>query len=92
VDDGRATDFVIEKIFKHPKYTGTAYYDIAVLQIARVKLTAFLRPVCLPDSSKFELHRYDDKTATLIGWGSNDVTGSTSASLKRTILTIYDYA
>jgi len=44
LDDRRAKDFDIEKIFKHPKYNGTAYYDIAVLQIDRVKFSAFLRP------------------------------------------------
>ncbi len=83
--------FSIEKIFRHPKYSGTAYYDIAMLQIAPVKFDSYLRPVCLPDSSDFRLSRYEEKASTLIGWGSKEASGKTSSTLKRTILTIYDY-
>jgi len=82
--------FSIQKIYQHPKYIGTAYYDIAVLKIAPVKFGPHLRPVCLPDSSNFATDQYDDKTTTLIGWGSKDSTGIASPILKRTILTIYD--
>jgi len=83
--------FAIEKISQHPKYTGIAYYDIAKLQIAPVKFLPNLRPVCLPDPSKFKIDQYDERTTTLIGWGSKDTTGQNSPILKRTILTIYEY-
>jgi len=82
--------FSIEKKIRHPKYNETAYYDIAILKIAPVKFGPQLRPVCLPEPSNFKIDRYDDRTATLIGWGSTDLTGATSSILKRTILTIYD--
>ena len=47
--------FSIEKVSVHPKYNGTAYFDIAVLQINQV--LPHLRQVCLPDSSKFEIFK-----------------------------------
>ena len=81
--------FSVEKKIRHPKYIGTAYYDIAILKIAPVKFGPQLRPVCLPEPSNFKIDRYDDKTATLIGWGSTDLNGVTSSILKKTILTIY---
>jgi hypothetical protein len=90
-DDGRAIDFDILKIFKHPKYSGKAYYDIAVLQINPVEFLSYRRPVCLPDPSNFKLDQYEEKTTTLIGWGSKELNGKTSSTLKRTILTIYEY-
>ena len=83
--------FPIQKIFKHPKYNGLAYYDIAVLQIAPVEFSASLRPICLPDSEEFKLDRYEERASTLIGWGSDGYLGSSSSILKRAILTIYEY-
>ena len=83
--------FAIEQIFQHPKYKGTAYYDIAVLQIARVTFDYHLRPICLPDPSNFKIDKYENDATDLIGWGSEDFTGPTSPKLKRIIQTIYDY-
>lgn len=87
----RGQSFSIEKVFQHPSYSGTAYFDIAVLQIAPVKFNANLRPICLPDPSDFYFDRYDDRASTLIGWGSTDTTEKASSTLKRTVLTIYEY-
>jgi len=88
--DGQAEDFDIENIFKHPKYDGTAYYDISVLQIAPVTFTAYLRPICLPDSSLFTLDQFNNKNTSLLGLGSRDITANYSPTLKRTFLTIYE--
>ena len=83
--------FSIEKMYQHPKYTGTAYYDIAVLKIASVNFGPDLRPICLPDPSNFKIDKYENDATDLIGWGSEDFTGPTSPKLKRIIQTIYDY-
>ncbi len=80
----------IEKFFQHPKYTGTAYYDIAVLQISPIEFKPHLRPICLPNPTDFKIDKYDDKTVTLIGWGNKDALDTTLPTIKRTILTIYD--
>ncbi len=85
----RGQIFLIEETLRHPKYTGRAYYDIAILKIAPVKFGPQLIPICLPEPSNFKIDRYDDRTATLIGWGSTDLNGVTSSILKKTILTIY---
>ncbi len=83
--------FEIKETYKHPKYNGTAYYDIAVLKIAPVEFNAYLRPICLPDSSDFDVNAYNNDAADLIGWGSGDYSGATSLKLKRAILKIYKY-
>jgi hypothetical protein len=83
--------FLIEKTFLHPKYKGTAYFDIAVLQIAPVTFDYNLRPICLPDPSNFKIDKYENYASDLIGWGSEDLTGPTSPKLKRIILTIHEY-
>ena len=83
--------FSIKKIFQHPEYIGTAYYDIAVLEIAPVQFKANLRPICLPDSSDFTVNKYDNDAADLIGWGSDEYLGKTSPRLKRAVLKIYTY-
>jgi hypothetical protein len=83
--------FTIQKTFKHPKYNGIAYFDIAVIQIAPVEFSARLRPICLPDPEEFRLDRYEERASTLIGWGSDGYLGNYSSKLKRAILTIYEY-
>jgi hypothetical protein len=85
-------EFEIEKVYVHPKYmNGKAYYDIAVIIITPVSFTPRVRPICLPESSAFKIDKYDGVSSTLIGWGNSFHTGKTSSTLKRTILTIYDY-
>ena len=80
------------QIYKHPNYVlGKAYNDIAVLITAPVDFTIHVRPICLPMSSTFKLDQYEGDTSTLIGWGSHSLNGKPSDTLKRTIVTIYDY-
>ena len=83
--------FEIKETYKHPKYIGNAYYDIAVLQIAPVEFNANLRPICLRNSSDFDVNEYNNDAANLIGWGSGEYLGTTSLKLKRAILKIYKY-
>ena len=91
-DDKFVQEFEIEKIYKHPKYIqGRAYYDIAVLKIPLVKFTARVRPICLPNSDFLKINLYEGDSSTLIGWGTSFLNGKPSATLHRTILTIYDY-
>jgi hypothetical protein len=80
--------FAITKYFQHPKYSGTAYFDIAVLQISPVTFDYNLKPICLPDPAKFDQDQYNGKLSTVIGWGTDSLLGTTSPILKRTILTI----
>ncbi len=83
--------FEIQETFTHPKYNGSAYYDIAVLQIAPVTFNVHLRPICLPNSSNFNANAYDNDAADLIGWGSQEFLGKTSTTLRRAILKIHKY-
>jgi hypothetical protein len=74
--------FSIKAVFQHPKYIETAYYDIAVLQIAPVTFDAHLRPICLPDSSEFTVNAYDNDAADLIGWAVKNYWGKLHQNLK----------
>jgi hypothetical protein len=86
----RGETITIEKVFQHPKYKRTAYFDIAVLQIAPVEFNAYLRPICLPKPLDFKIDKYDNYLSQLIGWGSEEL-GTPSPKLKRVILQIYEY-
>ena len=81
--------FSIEKVSVHPKYNGTAYFDIAVLQINQV--LPHLRQVCLPDSSKFEIDQHEERAATLIAWRNSFSSAQFSKTIKRINLTIFEY-
>ncbi len=91
-DNENVQESSIKQIFKHPIYVlGIAYYDIAVLVITPVDFTIRVRPICLPKPSIFKLDQYEGDSSTLIGWGSQALNGKPSDTLKRTIVTIYDY-
>jgi len=91
-DDKYVQEFEFEEMHKHPKYNkDKAYYDIAVLKIPAVVFTVYVRPICLPNSEFFNIHKYEGHSSTLIGWGKSSENGKIESTLKRTILTIYDY-
>ena len=91
-DDKFVQEFEIEQIIKHPYYIhGKAYYDIAVLKIPSVVFTVRVRPICLPNHELFNINKYEGYSSTLIGWGQSSENGKAEPTLKRTILTIYDY-
>ena len=91
-DDKFVQEFEIEQIHQHPKFIhGKAYYDIAVLKIPDVVFTVRVRPICLPNPEVFNIYQYEGYSSTLIGWGKSSENGKPESTLKRTILTIYDY-
>jgi hypothetical protein len=59
-DEDFVQEFRITKITKHPKYVQEiAYFDIAVLELEPVEITAHVRPICLPSSKDFRMDKYD---------------------------------
>jgi len=74
----------------HPDFdTVSAYYDVALLLTKKVTFSRFIRPICLPDFSSDDIHKYDDKHVELIGWGKNRTYGKISEKLQRVSLRIY---
>ena len=91
-DDRNSIEKEVQATNTHPKYlNGLAYYDAALLKIPYIEFTFFIRPICLPSSSSLDPYKYDDKTATVTGWGTQFRLGKTSSRLKKAIVTIYDY-
>ena len=59
-DDEFVQEVKITKVIQHPKYNQGAYYfDVAVLEVDPVKLSANVRPVCLPDSQDFDVDKFN---------------------------------
>jgi hypothetical protein len=74
----------------HPKYNGvSSYYDIAVLKTKKITFTREKIPVCLPKSSSFDVNKYDDKFAELIGWGSSHINSNANDMLKRVNIKVF---
>ena len=74
----------------HPKYDKIkAHFDVAILEMEEIDLKGFIMPVCLPETRFTNVEEYDEKTVELIGWGSQSITTSISAALKRVSLTVF---
>ena len=66
-DDDDVQELKIVRIKKHPKYVqGVAYFDVAVLEIEPIEFTAYVRPVCLPNSKDFRVDKYDKVIALIL--------------------------
>jgi hypothetical protein len=74
----------------HPNYDGVAsYYDVAILETAHVNFTRAISPVCLPEKSSDDIHKYDNDHVQLTGWGQKDLHSPVSKQLKRVALKIH---
>ena len=71
----------VHPLFKESK----AYFDIAILESAPIKISAAISPICLPSS----VINYDYYAAHLIGWGAKNPNGPPSNTLQRVVLSIF---
>jgi secreted trypsin-like serine protease len=68
----------------HPLYNyKTAYFDIAIITTENIKFTVNIQPICLPENSSNDVHKYDRDQVDLLGWGASNRNGKTSKTLKR---------
>jgi secreted trypsin-like serine protease len=80
----RGIDIDLVEINVHPLYNyKTAYFDIAVITTESIKFTVNIQPICLPDNSSKDVHKYDRDQVDLLGWGASSRLGKTSNTLKR---------
>ena len=90
VDDRNAIDLEVLNKFIHPNYNGVAsYYDVAILETATVTFSTAISPVCLPEISSEDIHKYDNYHVQLTGWGQKDLHTAVSKQLKRVALKIH---
>ena len=74
----------------HPKYNRvSSYYDVAVLKTTKITFSRAKIPVCLPESASYDVNKYDDKFAELIGWGSSHIDGNANDILKRVNIKVF---
>ena len=68
-------DVPMKRIVIHPEYSGSAYYDVAVIYTDRIMFSYDIRPICLPEKTRTnrDFHKVD-----LLGWGSDSLYGKTS--------------
>lgn len=68
-----AIDVPIKEIFIHEDYVADSVghaYDIALIQLGHsVKLTQWIRPICLPVTEQFKQKNYDTIPLDVHGWG-----------------------
>jgi hypothetical protein len=80
---------ILEKLV-HPKYDGvSAYYDVAILTTKEMTFTRAISPICLPEDVSYDVNKYDNDLAELIGWGSSVADGSVSNLLKRANVKVF---
>ncbi|XP_018011417.1 transmembrane protease serine 9 [Hyalella azteca] len=82
----------VRQIVKHPQYNAnTLVNDIALLRIDPIDWAASptIRPVCLPADLGED---FVDATATIVGWGSTQFGGQTSAVLREAQVPVLSYA
>ena len=80
-----------EDIWIHPKYKEKeAYYDIAVVKIPFTNFTQTIKPICLPEDIDPIGTKYEQRLATVIGWGSFNISNIASTQLKFARWEIYD--
>ncbi len=61
----------VKKTNIHPHYNkNSAYFNLAILEIDPVPLSASIRTICLPERSSQNLHLYDFRPVSLSGWGT----------------------
>ena len=81
------TERKIEQLYIHPNYTNNAYFDIAVVKIAKVDFCIAIYPICLPESPQPVDHRALH-TATVVGYGPDPVRQSNNYEVVLTKLVV----
>jgi hypothetical protein len=76
--------------FVHPKYDyKSSYFDIAVLETKNIQISRRINPVCLPERISYDVDKYNNNQAQLVGWGSQAKNGNTSKFLKRVSVKVF---
>jgi hypothetical protein len=83
-------DVDIMKINVHPLYNySMAYFDIAIIVSNSINFTDNIQPLCLPEYSSTDVHKYDRDQVDLLGWGASSFKGLVSETLKKVSQTIF---
>ncbi|XP_050504927.1 serine protease easter [Diabrotica virgifera virgifera] len=68
---------------QYKPYDQNQYHDIALLRLARnVKITGFVRPICLPKTADDQSKNYTGKKLTVAGWGKTETRSESNIKLK----------
>lgn len=87
ISDDCPTEFLVDKIIPHPKYTITSRYnDIALLRLSRtVTFSSYIRPACLPIDSNIP------EELTAVGWGATGLGAPLNDELIKVIVTYFNH-
>jgi len=87
-DDGNLQILQIVNSFVHREFDNkTSYFDVAVIETEKIK--GDVSPVCLPNEESFDVNKYNNDLAELIGWGSSVGNGHVSSTLRRASLKVF---
>jgi len=65
-----------------------AYYDVAIVKVAHVTFSNSIAPICLSVRPDPDGDNFVQRSATVAGWGSYNLSNVASDSLKTAALTI----
>ena len=67
-DYAKVIPFTKRQVAIHPKYEGTSYYDVAVIELDEpLVFNEGVQPVCLPRGSDLNVDLHADQYVTLLG-------------------------
>jgi secreted trypsin-like serine protease len=74
----------------HPLYNyKNAYFDIAIITTDHINFTVNIQPICLPEYSSTDVHKYDRDQVDLLGWGASSYNGIVTDTLRRVSQTVF---
>jgi len=80
----------IRYIKVHPQYNyKNSYFDIAIITTDNIDFTINIQPICLPEYSSTDIHKYDNNHVELLGWGAITRSGTPSKLLKKVAQVIF---
>ncbi len=83
-------DVDIRGVKIHPLYNyKSSYFDVAIITSDKINFTIGIQPICLPESSSTDVHKYDQYSVLLLGWGASNLNGNASKTLKKVSQTIF---
>ena len=84
-----ASSLLLSRWINHPSYNAKSYdNDFAIIKLASpVSFSDRVSPICLPSAST----NYDNKVATVTGWGTLSSGGSQPNILQKVLLTFSSY-
>ncbi len=62
---------------------------MAIFETKQVNISRAISPVCLPEAVSYDIDKFDNDQAELLGWGKSTTNGELSNKLKRVNVKVF---